>query len=197
MARAVTLSSPVISLGYWKDSCSSGFTKIIRSTLSAERLVLRTYSALQGADRAAATAGDRREEKCSANKDAAGEGHDEEGEALPITIIVQCDVDPDTRKCSTCGMRLEDNDTVVLLGAAAYHATCVVCGKCGGAINPGSGEVLVHNESSVVCKQCVPKCFTCGETVDYKYIHVLNNDYHDSCLQCSHCHKVRGKTIIE
>lgn len=190
MARAVALSSPVISLGYWQDCCTGSFTKIIRSTLSAERLVLRTFSKLQSTActvPAALTGG--REEARAASGDPVGESCDE-AEALAVTIVVHCD--PDTSvptKCLTCGMRMEENDTMVCLGAEFYHATCIVCGKCGGAIEP-SEEVFVHNGSSVVCKQCAPKCSSCGEEVDYKYIHVLNKDYHDSCLKCSHCNTV-------
>ena len=192
MARAVAQSSPVISLGYWQDCCTdSGFTKIMRSTLSAERLMLRTYNASQKGSLVCTATGDMAGKK-SGNEEGKKSG-DEEREDLGIAIIVHCDRDEcEPAKCLTCGGRLEENDTVVCLGPQLCHASCIVCGRCGGAIEP-SEEVFVHNNgSSVVCKGCVPKCSACGENVGYNYIHALNKDYHDSCLKCLQCNEVRG-----
>lgn len=188
MARAVAQSSPVISLGYWQDCCTdSGFTKIMRSTLTPARPMLRTYNVPQRD----ITNGDVAGEK-SGNEVGKKSG-DEEGEDLGITIIVQCDRNAcEPAKCLTCGGRLKENDSIVCLGTELCHASCIVCDRCGGAIK-SSDEVFVHNNgSSVFCKDCVPKCSACGEKVGCNYIHALNKDYHDSCLKCPQCNEVRG-----
>ena len=94
------------------------------------------------------------------------------------------------QSCRSCGHTLELSDMVVVFDADTYHIKCFRCGQCGTEVDP-TANFLVLEDGSPLCSECSPVCHTCGERILSGHISVLNKDFHEGCLRCSVCRKVR------
>ncbi len=94
------------------------------------------------------------------------------------------------QSCHSCGNPLELSDMVVGFNTDMYHIKCFRCGQCRREVDPTT-NFLVLEDGSPLCSGCSPECHACGERILNGHINVLNKDFHESCLRCSVCKKVR------
>ena len=95
-----------------------------------------------------------------------------------------------TQVCCGCGHCLEYSDMVVVFDSDTYHISCFNCGQCKRQVDPAM-NFLVLEDGSPLCEECSPVCHSCRERIISGHINVLNKDFHEGCLKCSVCSKVR------
>ncbi len=95
------------------------------------------------------------------------------------------------QSCQGCGLGFDTTDKVVVFESDPYHVNCFICGECSQAVD-ATGNFLVLEDGSPLCKECSPTCHVCGEKIIYGHANVLNKDFHEDCLKCSICSKVNG-----
>lgn len=91
--------------------------------------------------------------------------------------------------CSVCHEDFWPSDTVVLFGDLSLHLGCFQCGSCKCPMGAVS-QFLIQTTGAPLCLSCCPTCHTCKEKILRNHIAVLNKDFHEQCLVCSHCKRV-------
>lgn len=97
--------------------------------------------------------------------------------------------------CRSCGNCLEYSDMVVIFDSDAYHLQCFNCSQCSQPVDPAH-EFLVLEDGSPLCQGCSPECHACGKKIVSCHVNVLNKDFHEECLKCFVCKKVRMKLLL-
>lgn len=99
------------------------------------------------------------------------------------------------KACRSCGNALEYSDMVLVFDTDTYHAQCFNCGQCKCPVDPSQG-FLVLEDGSPLCRDCSPTCHVCRQKIVSSHVNVLNKDFHEDCLRCSVCEKVRNVFIV-
>ena len=91
--------------------------------------------------------------------------------------------------CSVCHEDFWPSDTVVLFGELSLHLGCFQCGSCKCSMGAVS-QFLIQTSGAPLCLSCCPTCHSCKEKILRNHVAVLNKDFHEQCLVCSHCQRV-------
>ena len=97
--------------------------------------------------------------------------------------------------CSVCQGRLLSSDTIIQYNVGTLHLRCFLCGRCRhpmGAVE----EFLVQSDGNPLCHDCTPSCCGCQNKIFHNHVSVLKKDYHEECLTCTQCKKVRANYSI-
>ena len=100
-----------------------------------------------------------------------------------------------THSCRTCGNTLEPTDLVVMFDTDTYHLGCFSCGQCSKQVDPAA-NFLVLEDGSPLCVTCSPVCHVCEGKILNGHINVLNKDFHEQCLKCFVCKKVKNELDV-
>ena len=93
--------------------------------------------------------------------------------------------------CTSCQLSITYNDDLVVqLHEQLYHVYCFQCIQCGNKIDPKVDYILIEG-GKPLCSTCIPECRACGETIVSNHVHVINKDFHEQCLLCTICRKVK------
>ena len=93
--------------------------------------------------------------------------------------------------CTGCQLSITHNDDLVVqLHEQLYHVYCFQCIQCDNKIDPKVDYILIEG-GNPLCGTCIPECRACGETIVSNHVNVINKDFHEQCLLCTICRKVK------
>lgn len=93
--------------------------------------------------------------------------------------------------CKACHGPIKPDCPFVLFSDEPHHIDCFKCGKCSGLM--GSMEIfLVQVDGLPLCYSCSPNCHSCQQKILQNHVSVLKMDFHEECLACFQCKRVRG-----
>lgn len=131
---------------------------------------------------------EQNERNLEGDGDSVGQSPSRNGSVEMVTSnsVVSCS----SQLCCRCRHCLEYSDMVVVFDEDTYHLGCFRCGQCKEQVDPAL-NFLVLEDGSPLCAGCSPLCHGCRERIVSGHISVLNKDFHEGCLKCSVCKKVR------
>lgn len=92
--------------------------------------------------------------------------------------------------CTVCQQLFEPSDLVISFDNGTYHTLCFCCGKCGCMVDSSTQFLLLDN-GEPLCHDCSPMCHVCSKRIINGHVGVLNKDFHEECIKCFHCDKVK------